>query len=49
MIIRIKDNPTTLALELSTWKGLYKMATSHTDENTQRLSCINLHDHTHQA
>ena len=49
MIIRIKRNPTILALELSTWKELHKMVTSHTDQNTKRLSCINLHDHTHQA
>ena len=49
MIIRIKHNPTILALELSTWKELHKMITSHTDQNTKILSCINLHDHTHQA
>ena len=49
MIIRIKHNPTILALELSTWKELHKMVTSHNDQNTKRLSCINLHDHTHQA
>ena len=49
MIIRIKHNPTILALELSTWKELHKMVTSHTDQYTKRLSCINLHDHTHQA
>ena len=49
MIIRIKHNPTNLALELLTWKELHKMVTSHTDQNTRRLSCINLHDHTHQA
>ena len=49
MIIRIKYNPTILALELSTWKELHQMVTSHTDQNTKRLSCINLHDHTHQA
>ena len=49
MIIRIEHNPTILALELSTWKELRKMVTSHTDQNTKRLSCINLHDHTHQA
>ena len=49
MIIRIKHNPTILALELSTWKVLRKMVTSHTDQFTKRLSCINLHDHTHQA
>ena len=49
MIIRLKHNPTTLALELSTRKELHKMVTSHTAQNTKRLSCINLHDHTHQA
>ena len=49
MIKCIKHNPTILALELSTWKELRKMVTSHTDQNTKRLSCINLHDHTHQA
>ena len=49
MIIRIKHNPTILALELSTWKELRKMVTSHIDQNTKRLSCINLHDYTHQA
>ena len=30
-------------------KELHKMVTSHTDQNTKRLSCINLHDQTHQA
>ena len=49
MIIRIKHNPTVLALKLSTWKELHRMVTSHSDQNTKRLSCINLHDHTHQA
>ena len=49
MIIRIKHNPTILALELSTWKELHKMVRSNTDQNTKRLSCINLHDQTHQA
>ena len=49
MIIRIKHNPTILALELSIWKELLKMVTSHTDHYTKRLSCINLHGHTHQA
>ena len=49
MIIRIKHNPTILALELSAWKELRKMVTSHTDQYMKRLSCINLHDHTHQA
>ena len=44
MIIRIKHNPTILALELSTWKGLHKMVTTHTDQYTKRFSCINLHD-----
>ena len=48
-IIRIKHNPTILALESSTWKELRKMDTSHTDHYTKRLSCINLHDDTHQA
>ena len=48
-IIRVKHNPTILALELSTWKELHKMVTSHTTQYTKRLSCINLHDHTHQA
>ena len=48
-IIRIKHNPTIVALELLTWKELHKMVTSHTDQYTKRLSCINLHDHTHQA
>ena len=49
MIVRIKHNPTNLVLELSTWKELHKMFTSHTDQYTKRLSCMNLHDHTHQA
>ena len=49
MIICIKHNPTILTLELSTWKKLHKMVTSHTDQYTKRLSCIDLHDHTHQA
>ena len=49
MIIGVKHNPTILALELSTWKELRKMITSHTDQHTKRLACINLHDHTHQA
>ena len=49
MIIRVKHNPTILALELSTWKELRKMVTSNTDQNTKKLSCINLHDHTRQA
>ena len=35
MIIRIKHNPTILALELSTWKELHKMVTSHTDHYTK--------------
>ena len=49
MIIRIKHNPTILSLKLSTRKELRKMVTSQTDQNTKNLSCINLHDHTHQA
>ena len=49
MIIRIKNNPIILALELSTWKELHKMITSYAHQYTKRLSCINLHDHTHQA
>ena len=48
-IIRIKHNPTILALELWAWKELHKMITSHTDQYTKRLPCINLHDHKHQA
>ena len=49
LIIRIKNNPTILALELSSWKELHKMVTSHTDQNTKRSSCINLQDPMHQA
>ena len=49
MIIRVKHNPSILALELLTWKELQKLVTSHTDQYTKKLSCINLHDHTHQA
>ena len=49
MVIQIKHNPTILALELSTWKELRKMVTSHTDQYTKRLSCVNLLDHMHQA
>ena len=49
MIIHIKHNQTILALELWAWKELHKMVTSHTDQYTKRLSCINLHDHTHKA
>ena len=49
MIISFKHNPTILALQLSTWKELHKMVTSHTDQYPERLSCINVHDHTHQA
>ena len=49
MIIRIKHNPTILAFELWAWKELHKMVTSHTDQYTERLSCINHHDHMHQA
>ena len=41
MIIRIKHNPTIVALELLTWKELHKMVTSHTNQYTKRLSCIN--------
>ena len=37
MLIRIKHNPTILALELPTWKELHKMVTSHTDQNTKRI------------
>ena len=48
-IIRIQHNPTILALELWAWKELHKMVTSHSDQDTKRLSCINLHDHTQQA
>ena len=49
MIIRTKHNHTILALELRAWKELHRMVTSHTDQYTKRLSCINLHDHTRQA
>ena len=49
MINRNKHKPTIFALELSTWKELRKMVTSHTDQYTKRLSCINIHDYTHQA
>ena len=49
MIIRIKQNPTILDVDLWAWKELHKMVTSHTDQNTKKLSCTNLHDHTHQA
>ena len=49
MIIRIKHNPNILALELSTRKELRKMVTSPIDQYTKRLSCINLHDYTHQV
>ena len=34
-IIRIKHNPTILALELLKWKKLHKMVTSHTDQYTK--------------
>ena len=44
MIIRIKHNPTILALELWAWKELHKMVTSHTDQYTKRLWCIILLD-----
>ena len=47
-IIRVKHNPTILALEFLTWKKLHKMVTSHTDQYTKRLSCTNLHDQTYQ-
>ena len=43
MIIRIKQNPTILALELSKWKELRKMITSHTDHCTKNYhasTCI---------
>ena len=49
MIIRIKHNPTILAVDLWAWKELHKMVTSHTDQYTKRLSCITLHDQSHQA
>ena len=49
MIIRVKLIPTILALELITRQELHKMVTSHTDQYTKRLSCINLHDHTNKA
>ena len=49
MIIGIKHNPTILALELSTWKELRKMVTTHTEQYTKRLPCIKLHDHMYQA
>ena len=42
MIKRIQRNPTILGLELLAWKELHKMVTSHTDQYTKRLSCINL-------
>ena len=35
MIIRIKHNPTILALELLTWKELHNMVISHTDQYTK--------------
>ena len=37
MIIRIKHNPTILALELWTWKELHKMVTSDTDQYTKTI------------
>ena len=37
MILRIKHNPTILALELSTWKELHKIVTSHTDQYTKKI------------
>ena len=49
MIIRINHNPNILALELWAWKELHRMVTSHTDQYTKSLSCINLQDQTHQA
>ena len=49
MIIRIKHNPTSLALELWAWKELHRIVTSHSDQCTKKLSCINIHDHTHHA
>ena len=49
MIIRIKHIPTILALDLWAWKELHNMVTSHSDQYTKKLSCINLHDHTDQA
>ena len=49
MIIPVKHKPTILALESLTWKELHKLVRSHTDQYTKRLSCISLHDHTHQA
>ena len=45
MIIRIKHNPTIWALELWAWKELHKMVTSHNDQYTKTLPCINLHMH----
>ena len=49
MIIRIKHKTTILALESKTREELRKMVTSHTNQYTKRSSCINFHDHTHQA
>ena len=49
MIIPIKHKPTILAVALWAWKELHKMVTSHTDQYTKRLSCINLHYQRHQA
>ena len=36
MIIRIKHNPTFFAFDLSIWKELHKMVTSHTDQNSKK-------------
>ena len=49
MIMRIEHNPIIFVLEFLTWKEIHKMVTSHTDQYTKRLSCLNLHDHTYQA
>ena len=46
MIIRIKDNPNILALDFWAWKELHKLVTSHNDQYTKRLTCINFDDHT---
>ena len=35
MIIRIKHNPTIMAVDLWAWKELHKMVTSHTDQYTK--------------
>ena len=49
MIIRIKHKPTISAVELWACNELHKVVKSHTDQYTKIISCINLHDHTHQA